>query len=246
MKFKVISAVAGVLLALGVLGATTIWAQGGSGGTPTAPAAPAACTQYLQALAQHLGVSVDKLTQAEKDTAKDMVDQAVKDGRLTADQATAAKQRIDQATGACGFGRFEPHGFGGFGGPGGFRGFGGSRGGQPGQPGGPGHPMTGTLAFNGATIIQVVADSPAAKAGLQAGDKILAIGEQSVDGQHLLDALIRQHKPGETVALKIQRGSDTKTVNVTLGAQSSDASAPYLGIQFNYRPRPPAPTLPTN
>src|SRR5712692_3258296 len=151
MKLKIIGSVVGVVLAVSIIGAGTIWAQGGgptnTPTAPTAPAAPAACQQYMQALAQHLGVSVDKLTQAGKDAAKDMVDQAVKDGRLTADQATAAKQRIDQAQGSCGFGGFGFHGFGGFGGFG-FPPFGGPHGSGPNGPQGPrqgpGRVITGT------------------------------------------------------------------------------------------------------
>ena len=137
MKLKMIGSIVGVFLAIGIIGVGTIWAQ--SAGTANTPSivipgaqsngAPdtqsldatnaltgtaAACDQYMQALAQHLGVTVDKLAQAGKDAAKDMIDQAVKNGRLTPDQATAAKQRIDQAQGGCGLG----FGFGRFGGRG--------------------------------------------------------------------------------------------------------------------------------
>jgi len=229
MKLKLLGVVVGVLATVGIIGVGTIWAQGGTP-TPAAPSAPAqntSCDQFVQALAQHLNVSVDKLTQAGKDAAKDLIDQAVKDGRLTADQATQAKQRIDQATGACAFGKFGGFEHGGlppFGGP-----KGSPRGPRPGQI------ITGTRAINGATLTQVVADSPAAKAGLQVGDIILAVGGQNVDAQHLLDALIRSHKPGDAVEVKFQRGTATQTVNVTLGAQPNNASVPFLGIQFEYR-----------
>jgi len=240
MKLKVIGIAVGALMALGLIGVGTIWAQGGTGGTPTPnnPSAASSCDQFNQALAKRLNVDVSKLTQAEKDASKDLIDQAVKDGKLTPDQANQAKQRIDQAQGTCGFGPF--------GHPGGFenhRGlppFGGPKPGQPnGQPDRrPGQIITGTRGINGATLTQVVADSPAAKAGLQVGDIILAVGGQNVDAQHLLDMLIRAHKPGDSVELKIQRGSDTKTINATLGAQPNNATAPYLGIQFEYRRSP--------
>lgn len=264
MKLKLIGSILGVLVALGLIGAGTLWAQSGGqittlaravtnaqvgGQTDSQPGDPpdaqgtvvtstaraAMCDRFMQSLAGHLGVTVEKLAQAGKDTAKDMVDQAVKDGRLTADQATAAKQRIDQAQGNCAFGL------------GGFRGHGFPRGG-PGFPGkhddkhgdkhnGPrgGNVITGTRTFNGATLTQVVADSPAAKAGLQVGDVILAIGGQNIDNQHPVDALIRAKKPGDAVDVKFQHGSETKTVGVTLGAQPNNAAAPYLGVQFEYR-----------
>ena len=234
MKLKVLGIVVGVLATIGIIGVGTIWAQGGTP-TPAAPAAPStntSCDQFMQALAQHLNVSVDKLTQAGKDAAKDLIDQAVKDGRLTPDQATQAKQRIDQAQGACAFGKFGGFEHGGFGLPpfGGPKGF--PRGPRPGQI------ITGTRAINGATLTQVVADSPAAKAGLQVGDIILAVGGQNVDAQHLLDMLIRSHKPGDAVEVKFQRGTNTQTANATLGAQPNNASVPYLGIQFEYKRSP--------
>lgn len=110
MKLKLIGVTVGVLLAVTIIGIGTLWAQGGGPTATPAPANPQAtpsapnyCQQYMQSLAQHLGVSVDRLTQASKDAAKDMIDQAVKDGRLTQDQANTAKQRIDQMQGQCGF-----------------------------------------------------------------------------------------------------------------------------------------------
>ena len=245
MKLKVLGITVGVLLTVAIIGVGTIWAQSGvvtpAPASPAAPAAPAqnaSCDQFMQALATHLGVTVDKLTQASKDASKDLIDQAVKDGRLTQDQANQAKQRIDQAQGACAFGHFGGFGRGPFGGQppaGGFPPAGGPRG-PRGQR--PGQVITGTRNIDGATLTQVVADSPAAKAGLQTGDVILAVGGQNIDAQHLLDMLIRQHKPGDTIEIKYQRGSNTQTANVTLGAQPNNAAVPFLGVQFQYRRSP--------
>ncbi len=193
----------------------------------------AQCTAFMTDLAGRLGVGVDKLTQATKDTAKAMIDKAVTDGKLTADQATAAKARVDAAQGNCvfGLGGFERGGFpGGKGGPGG-PGFPGGRG--PGPRGG--NVITGTRTFDGATLTDVVANSPAAKAGLAVGDVILAIGGQNIDAQHPLNALIGAKKPGDAVDVKYQHGSETKTVSVTMGAQPNNAAVPYLGVQFEYR-----------
>jgi hypothetical protein len=245
MKVKVIGVIVGVLAAIGVIGVGTIWAQGG-GPTATPNAASTACDQYLQSLATHLNTTVDNLKAAGKAAAKDMVAQALKDGKLTQDQANTLNQRIDQAQGNCfgGLGRF------GFFGLPFFRGL--PRGNnqtpgngqQPNNPkprgprGGfprPGQGITPTVAISGATLTEVVADSPAAKAGLQKGDVVTAVGGQAIDAQHLFDALIRAHKPGDAVEFKYQRGSDSKTVTITLGAQPNNAATPYLGVQFVYK-----------
>ena len=53
---------------------------------------------YLNRLAQNLGVSVDKLKGALKDTAKQEIDKAVADGKLTADQAQKLKDALDSGT----------------------------------------------------------------------------------------------------------------------------------------------------
>jgi membrane-associated protease RseP (regulator of RpoE activity) len=247
MKVKVVGVIVGVLAALAVIGVGTLWAQGG-GPSPT-PNTPTTtmCDQYLQSLATHLNTTVDNLKAAGKAAAKDMVAQALKDGKLTQDQANTLNQRIDQANGNC-FGGF---GFGrGFFGFPWFRNFPGPKnqnpnnGQQPNNPNPngprrgfprPGQGVTPTVAISGATLTDVVADSPAAKAGLQKGDIIVSVGGQAIDQQHLFDALIRAHKPGDAVEFKYQRGSTTNTVTITLGAQPNNASTPYLGVQFVYR-----------
>lgn len=261
MKLKVIGSIVGVLVAIGLIGAGTTWAKmamptsgeagafsslqvGGQGNTPLGTidsqgavsntARTAMCDAYMAALAGHLGIGVDKLAQAGKDTAKDMIDLAVKNNRMTAEQATAAKTRIDQATGNCFLGeRGFGHGFpGGKGAPNGQPNPGGPR-----LPGGPrgGKVITGTRSFDGATLTDVVAGSPAAKAGLVVGDVILAIGGQNIDAQHPVDALVRAKKPGDSLDVKYQHGSETKTASVTLGAQPNNAAVPYLGVKFEYR-----------
>jgi hypothetical protein len=50
--------------------------------------------EFLQSLADELGISVDELTQALSNVALDMVDQAVADGRITEDEAAAVRERI--------------------------------------------------------------------------------------------------------------------------------------------------------
>jgi hypothetical protein len=105
--------------------------------TPITSAAPPPTNTveqtFWQALATRLGVTIDQLTQAVKDAARDTIASEVTNGRLTQDQATQLGQRIDQWQPGQGlpFGR-------GFGGPGG-------RGG-PGHRGLGGHGMLDAAA----------------------------------------------------------------------------------------------------
>jgi polyhydroxyalkanoate synthesis regulator phasin len=81
----------------------------------------------MNAFAARLGTTVDKVKEALRGAYSDTIDQAVKDGKLTQDQATQLK---NDATNR--FSQGIPFGFSGRGGPGGFRGKGGFGFGGPG------------------------------------------------------------------------------------------------------------------
>src|SRR3954463_13660416 len=87
---------------------------------------------FLDAAANRLNTTPDKLEAALKAAAKARVDAAVADGRLTQDQGDKIKQRIDQDGGVPFLGRG-----GAPGGPG--KGFGPGGPGRSFGPGGPGH-----------------------------------------------------------------------------------------------------------
>jgi len=69
----------------------------------------------------------------------------------------------------------------------------------------------------GALIGQVRNGTPAAKAGLQAGDVITALNGQSITSDGGLLAALAHDKPGQTVKVQINRNGTTKTLKVTLG-----------------------------
>ncbi len=76
----------------------------------------------------------------------------------------------------------------------------------------------------------VVAGSPAAQAGLQAGDTITAINGQRVTSTNDFIAMIANYKPGQTVTFKVTgpgQGGSGKSVHVTLG--NRPATAPTGG-----------------
>ncbi len=69
----------------------------------------------------------------------------------------------------------------------------------------------------------VEAGSPAAAAGLKAGDIITALDGQRVDSAHPLDLLLVTHAPGQTVELQVLRNGQQITVKVTLGTRPASA-----------------------
>lgn len=68
----------------------------------------------------------------------------------------------------------------------------------------------------GAIVISVSPDTPAARAGLEEADIILKMGQYSVDEEMpLLNALMK-FEPGETIALTISRGGEERELQITL------------------------------
>ncbi|WP_448625598.1 S1C family serine protease [Geodermatophilus sp. URMC 64] len=78
-----------------------------------------------------------------------------------------------------------------------------------------------TEVGTGAEVVQVQAGSAAADAGLRAGDVITAVDDRPVTTSTELTAAVRSAPPGEKVTLTVRRGSDTTTVDVTLGTSTS-------------------------
>jgi len=95
--------------------------------------------------------------------------------------------------------------------------------------------VTGPPIGPGAMIVEVLTDTPAAKAGLAAGDVISAVNGVTVDLSNTLAVLIGQHKPGERVTLDVLGPNrQSRAVTVTLGANPDDASKAYLGVQYTF------------
>ncbi len=70
----------------------------------------------------------------------------------------------------------------------------------------------------GAQVVQVQPGTPAADAGLEAGDVITAGGDRVVTTSTELTAAVRSAAPGDEVTLTVRRGQDSRQVDVTLGA----------------------------
>jgi S1-C subfamily serine protease len=79
-------------------------------------------------------------------------------------------------------------------------------------------------------ISEVVGDSPAAEAGLQENDLILAVDGESVSDVQVFVIAIQSHKPGDEVTLTVYRAGEELTVTVSLAEHPDDPELGYLGV----------------
>ena len=90
-------------------------------------------------------------------------------------------------------------------------------------------------------ITEVIPGSPAALAGLQSGDVILAVDDRRTETRDALIAAIRARKAGESVKLKVQRGDETPTITVRLGEHPESGAQPAAPAEpKRVTPPPPA------
>ena len=76
----------------------------------------------------------------------------------------------------------------------------------------------GITDLQGAAIGEVVAGSPAEKAGLQQMDVITAVDGKPLSDTYTLINALSGHKPGDKVKLTVWRMGQSETIEVTLGA----------------------------
>lgn len=74
-----------------------------------------------------------------------------------------------------------------------------------------------------ATLAQVVPDSPADDAGLQADDEVIAVDGEAIETGDELREAIDAKKPGDKITLRIKRAGDERTVQVTLAERPATA-----------------------
>ncbi|MFZ5469950.1 MAG: Do family serine endopeptidase [Myxococcota bacterium] len=75
----------------------------------------------------------------------------------------------------------------------------------------------GVSAERGAVVAEVSAGTPAAKAGLEEKDVVVAIEGQPVESARALTRTVGFRKPGESVRLQVYRGGKLREVQVRLG-----------------------------
>lgn len=67
---------------------------------------------------------------------------------------------------------------------------------------------------NGALIVAIVPDSPAARAGLRRGDVILQVDDQAITSADQLQRLVENSQVGQELQLQVQRGDRTQQITV--------------------------------
>lgn len=76
---------------------------------------------------------------------------------------------------------------------------------------------------NGTPLIRLVTeDSPAAKAGLEAGDVVMAIAGQVARSREAMVTTIQKLRPGEVVSIKVKRDDEEMTLSARLAKYPQD------------------------
>jgi serine protease Do len=92
-----------------------------------------------------------------------------------------------------------------------------------------------TFAGDGSgRVKEVVTESPADAAGIKAGDVLRSIQDQRILSESDFHVGLLDHKPGDTIALKVARGKKSLLVALTLGRRprpDSDALLARLGLK---------------
>ncbi len=104
--------------------------------------------------------------------------------------------------------------------------------GEPGRKGSFGIPFGGEMPTGGAVVVEVEENSPAALAGLQAGDIVESADGQPVETVDHLVQILGEKSPGDSVTFSIARDGQSLDIEAILGERTDDASRAYLGVQL--------------
>jgi len=90
---------------------------------------------------------------------------------------------------------------------------------------------------SGALVTDVVADSPADKAGLKKDDVIVRIGEKKIESSQDVQNLVGYTAPGTTLEIAVIRNGKEKTLDVEIGSleESDLAGTSDLGQKFGLK-----------
>jgi len=83
----------------------------------------------------------------------------------------------------------------------------------------------GLMERKGAMVSQVIANGPAAKAGMEPGDVILEFNGKNVTGRNALVTIVMNTKPGAAVPIKVLRDKVEKSLSVTVEELNLEAES---------------------
>jgi S1-C subfamily serine protease len=78
--------------------------------------------------------------------------------------------------------------------------------------------FVGNDTAHGPTVATVTAGGPAARAGVHAGDVVVAVNGRAVESISDVEALVRGDDPGQSVTFELARGDDHVDARVVLGS----------------------------
>jgi len=84
--------------------------------------------------------------------------------------------------------------------------------------------LVGLPAKQPPAVSYVLPDSPAAKAGLQEGDLLLALNGTPIDSLVGLNELLKRYLPGQTITLSVKTNASTKELTLVLGEEEAQGT----------------------
>jgi hypothetical protein len=101
--------------------------------------------------------------------------------------------------------------------------------------------LVATISVASETIVvdSVVSGSPAAAAGLQDGDYIIGLAGREIASQEDLQEVMAAHKPGDTVALTVEREGETVDLSLTFGERPDGGVS--IGVRLAIMRSPGSP-----
>jgi thiol-disulfide isomerase/thioredoxin len=77
----------------------------------------------------------------------------------------------------------------------------------------------GDETSSGVRITRIVDDSPASRADLEVGDRMLAVDGEAVESLSELQTIVGRHAPGDEVEVRLERDGGQSTVSIVVGAK---------------------------